>query len=62
MEAFGISIRSSGDTSFHDRRIEELTKMNLDIRQVLDFAAQNNLDVMLSGDIKISLVNKQNAG
>jgi hypothetical protein len=59
MEAFGIAIRSSGDTSYHDKRISELTKMNLDLKVLLEEARGAGLDVKITGDIAITVVEKK---
>ena len=61
MESFGISIRSSGDTSFHENRIKELTKVNHDLKVLIDRARQQNMEVVLTGDIKVTLLKKNNA-
>ena len=34
-ESFGIQVRSSGDTSWHENRIKELAKTNAEIRQLI---------------------------
>ena len=62
MEAFGIAIRSSGDTSFHDKRISELTQMNLDLKELLEEARLAGMDVKLSGDITFTVVEKKDVG
>lgn len=58
MESFGITVRSSGDTSFHENRIKQLTQTNVDIRKVLDYAAENNLRLKINGTIEIKFVNE----
>ena len=58
MESFGITIRTSGDTSFHEKRIKELAQTNIDIKKVMDYAAENNLRLKINGTIEIKLVNE----
>ena len=57
MESFGITIRTGGDTSFHEKRIKELKKANNNIKKMLDFAVKNGLEVDMHSDIKINLKN-----
>jgi hypothetical protein len=59
MESFGITVRTSGDTSFHENRIKELAQTNRDIKQVMDYAAENNLRLKINGIIEIKLINEQ---
>ena len=56
MESFGITVRTSGDTSFHEKRIKELSEANVEIRKVLDYAEKNNILLSIKGDIEIKLV------
>lgn len=56
MESFGITVRTSGDTSFHKNRIKELSNANIEIRKVLDYAEKNNLYLSIEGDIEIKLI------
>ena len=56
LESFGITIRSSGDTSFHDLRVKELTKTNSDIKRLIDYAAENKLRLRIDGNIDIKLI------
>lgn len=56
MEAFGISIRTSGDTSFHEKRIKELTSMHHDLKLLMEQAQAQGLHVQLSGVITVSLL------
>ena len=58
MESFGITERTSGDTSFHEKRIKELSKANVGIRKVLDYADKNNIHLSITGDISIKLINE----
>ena len=58
MQAFGITVRSSGDTSFHDMRIKELAQTNIDIKKVMDYATENNLSLKINGTIEIELINE----
>jgi len=61
MESFGISIRTSGDISFHENRIKELTKLNHDLKELIEMASTQNMEVVLTGDIKVGLIKKNNA-
>jgi hypothetical protein len=57
MESFGITIRSSGDVSLHEKRIRELKKTNTDIKKLMDYALKNKLQVKVNGNIVIQLQN-----
>jgi hypothetical protein len=59
LESFGISVRSSGDTSFHDKRINELRQAYVNISKFLDYALNNNCDLEINGNININLVPKK---
>ena len=59
MESFGITIRTSGDTSFHEKRIKELTQTNIDIKEMMDYAKENKLRLKINGTIEIKLINEQ---
>ena len=58
MESFGIAVRTSGDVSFHEKRIKELTQTNVGIKKVIDYAADNNLFLRINGIIEIELINE----
>ncbi len=58
MESFGIKVRSSGDISFHEKRIKELSVTNAEIKKVMDYAAKNNIRLKIDGTIKIKLLNE----
>ena len=58
-ESFGITIRTSGDTSFHEKRIKELTQTNVEIKKVMDYANENQLRLKIEGTIEIKLINKK---
>lgn len=60
LESFGITIRTSGDTSFHENRIKELAQTNADIKEVMDYAAENKLRLKINGTIEIELINEPN--
>ena len=62
MQSFGITVRTSGDTSFHDKRINELAQTNADIRKLIDYAAENGRYLRVDGTIDIKLIDepKQN--
>ena len=57
-ESFGITVRTSGDTSFHDRRIKELAQTGKDILKLIDYATENNLRLKIHSLIEIQLVNE----
>lgn len=59
MESFGITIRTNGDVSAHEKRIAELKKTNVEIKKLLDFAIKNNVNVKVNAKIEIELVNEQ---
>ena len=56
MEAFAIKERTSGDTSFHEKRIKQLTKSNVNIKKVIDYAEKNNLSLLIDSTIEIKLI------
>ena len=56
MESFGIYIRSSGDTVYHEKRIKELKQTNIDIKQLIDMAAKDGKNLKINGNIEITLV------
>lgn len=58
MESFGITIKTSGDTSFHQKRMKELAQTNIDMKKVLDYADENNLRLRIDGNIEINLVDE----
>lgn len=60
LESFGITIRTSGDISFHENRIKELAQTNVDIKKVMDYAAENKLRLKINGTIEIELINEPN--
>ncbi len=61
MESFGITVRTSGDTSFHEKRIKELSQMTAEIRKVLHYTEKNNLRLRIDGIIEIELVDESTA-
>lgn len=58
MQSFGITVRTSGDTSFHENRIKELTQTNTEIKKVMDYAAENKLRLRINGAVEIKLINE----
>ncbi|MDP3145548.1 MAG: hypothetical protein Q8T03_11485 [Bacteroidota bacterium] len=56
MQSFGLTVRTSGDTSFHDKRILELTQTNTDIRALIDYAEKNKLHLSVDGTIEIKII------
>lgn len=58
MESFGIAIRTSGDTSFHEKRIKELMQTNKDIKKLMDFATEKKLRLKINAAIEVELVNE----
>jgi hypothetical protein len=56
MESFGITVRTSGDTSFHKNRIKELTQTNVDIRKLMDFADEKKVSLKINGLIEIEVI------
>lgn len=56
LESFGISVRSSGDTSFHEKRVKELATVNIDIKRLMDFAEANKLGLKIHSTINIELM------
>ena len=58
MQSFGITVRTSGDTSFHDKRIKELAKTNVDMIKLMDYATKHKLCLKINGTIEIQLINE----
>lgn len=58
-ESFGITIRTSGDISFHENRIKQLKLTNSDIKKVVDYASENKLHLKINGTIDIQLIDEQ---
>lgn len=56
MESFGITVRTSGDTSFHENRIKELSQTNSDIKKVTEYAAEKNLRLKINGTLEVILL------
>jgi hypothetical protein len=56
MKSFGITVRSSGDTSFHEKRIRELREANVDIKKVMDYAMENGMELKIHGEVEITLL------
>ncbi|MBL7911397.1 MAG: hypothetical protein JNJ41_10115 [Bacteroidia bacterium] len=58
LESFGITVRSSGDISMHEKRIRELSKVNEDIKKLLNYAVENNMKLKVNSTIQIELINE----
>lgn len=58
MESFGIRERTSGDSSFHEKRIKELAQTNIDMKKMLDYAERNMLQLRIDGFLEIKLINE----
>lgn len=59
LESFGITIRSSGDFSVHEKRIKELLKAKEKIKKILDYAIEFFIQIKLNSNIEIELLNEQ---
>lgn len=58
-ESFGISVRTSGDTSFHEKRIKQLAQNNKDVKELMDYAEDNKFRLKINGVIEIQLMNDE---
>ena len=58
IESFGISVRTSGDTSLHEKRIKELLQTNKDIKKMMDYAIENKLRLKINGTVNIQLIDE----
>lgn len=58
-ESFGISVRTSGDTSFHENRIKQLAQNNRDVKELMDYAEENKFRLKINGIIEIKLMNEE---
>ena len=58
LESFGITVRSSGDVSMHEKRIKELSEVNENVKKILKYAIENNLKIKANSTIEIELVNE----
>jgi len=56
--SFAIKERTSGDTSFHEKRKKELEQTNIDLRKVLEYAEKNKLRLRIDGNIEIKLIDE----
>ena len=57
-ESFCIKERTSGDTSFHEKRIKELAQTNVDIKKIVEYAEKNKLSLRIDGTIQIKLIDE----
>jgi len=57
-ESFRIAIRSSGDTSFHEKRVNELAQTNVDVNKIMEYAEKNKLSLFIDGKIEIKLIDE----
>ncbi|MBL7932206.1 MAG: hypothetical protein JNL60_09895 [Bacteroidia bacterium] len=62
MESFGITIRTSGDTSAHDLRIKQLSKASSEIMALMRKAEKKNQILKIDGIVTINILSKKNAG
>ena len=59
LESFGITVRSSGDVSTHEKRIKELSKVSEEVKKIMAYASENNLQIKVNSKIEIELLNEQ---
>ncbi|PBQ30592.1 hypothetical protein CNR22_01990 [Sphingobacteriaceae bacterium] len=58
-ESFGITVRTSGDTSFHEKRIKQLTQNNKEVKNLMDYAEENKFRLRINGTVEIKLMNEE---
>jgi hypothetical protein len=59
LESFGITVRSNGDVSVHEKRIKELREANIDMNRLLDLAEKSKMQVKVNSVITIEFVNAE---
>lgn len=57
LESFGITVRSNGDVSAHEKRIKELRATNVDMNTLIDLAEKTKMEVRVNSMITIEFVN-----
>ncbi len=60
LEAFSNKIRFNTDLSISENRIEQLSQTRNSIMALIEFAKENNMELKISSDILIQLIEKQN--
>jgi hypothetical protein len=58
LQAFSIRERYSGDVSHIDKRVEELKAVCEELREVLDYADNNNIKLKIDSTINIEMIQK----
>lgn len=56
LEIFSLQERFDADVSHSEKRIKALTEASLDLKKVIEEAAQKNLKLKVNGTISIELV------
>lgn len=56
VESLAIAEKYDGDVSRSERRIVELRSMRENLKKVLEYAAEYNKEVMVKGDLEITLL------
>lgn len=59
LESFGITVRSNGDVSVHEKRIRELREANIDMNTLIDLAEKRGVQVKVNSMITIEFVNAE---
>jgi hypothetical protein len=58
IQAFSIEGRFNGDVAHLNKRVEALKSASEDLKEVLDYASENRLELKIDGVINIELVEK----
>lgn len=57
MEAFSLKDGKNYNAANSEKRIAQLREANNQIKKIMEFANENNLEVRIKSDIEISLIN-----
>ena len=58
LQAFSIRERFSGDVSHLNKRVEALKNVSEDLKELLDYAGKNRMELKIDGVINIVMVEK----
>lgn len=58
LQAFSIRERFSGDVSHLNKRVEALKNVCEDLKEILDYAEKNRMELKIDGVINIEMVEK----
>lgn len=56
VESFRIQERHNGDVAHSEKRVKELTAVKSDLKELIEYAKENNLDFKINCRVNIELV------